>query len=147
MLSARRKTMARLSVYDPFAEVFPELFRGVLQPSRAQGGEALEIKVEVKESNGDYTVQAELPGVKKEDIHVQIDGNRVAISAEVKRESEQKEGERVLRSERYYGSVARSFTLAAEVDESRAVAKFDNGVLSLTLPKKVAPAAKRLEIQ
>jgi len=147
MLSARRKIMARLSVYDPFAEVFPELFRGVLQPLRTQGGEALEIKVEVKESNGDYIVQAEMPGVKKEDIHVQIDGNRVAISAEVKRESEQKGGERVLRSERYYGSVAHSFTLAAEVDESRAVAKFDNGVLSLTLPKKVAPAAKRLEIQ
>ncbi|MCM5571545.1 Hsp20/alpha crystallin family protein [Burkholderiaceae bacterium FT117] len=139
--------MARLSVYDPFAEVFPELFRGMLQPIRTPGGEALEIKVEVKESNGDYSVQAEMPGVKKEDINVQIDGNRVSISAEVKRESEQKEGERVLRSERYYGAVARSFTLASEVDESRASANFENGVLKLTLPKKAAPAAKRLEIK
>jgi HSP20 family protein len=138
--------MARLSVYDPFAEVFPELFRGLLQPVRAPGGEALEIKVEVKESNGDYSVQAEMPGVKKEDINVQIDGNRIAISAEVKRESEEKEGERVLRSERYYGSVARSFTLASEVDESKATASFENGVLKLTLPKKAAPSAKRLQI-
>ncbi|ODT34895.1 MAG: heat-shock protein Hsp20 [Lautropia sp. SCN 70-15] len=138
--------MARLSVYDPFAEVFPELFRGLMQPVRAPGGDALEIKVEVKESNGDYTVQAEMPGVKKEDINVQIDGNRVAISAEVKRESEQKEGERVLRSERYYGAVARSFTLASEVDESKATASFEDGVLRLTLPKKAAPSAKRLQI-
>ena len=86
--------MTRLSVYDPFAEVFPELFRGMLQPVKAAGGEALEIRVDVKEADGAYTVQAEMPGVKKEDIHVQIDGNRVSISAEVKRESEKKEGER-----------------------------------------------------
>jgi len=138
--------MSRLSVYDPFAEVFPELFRGFVQPSKAQGGDALEIRVEVKESNGEYVVQAEMPGVKKEDINVQVDGNRVSISAEVKRESEKKDGERVLRSERYYGAVARSFSLGSEMDESKAVAKFDNGVLTLTLPKKVAPAAKRLAI-
>ncbi|HLS54694.1 MAG TPA: Hsp20/alpha crystallin family protein [Zeimonas sp.] len=138
--------MSRLSVYDPFAEVFPELFRGFVQPSKAQGGDALEIRVEVKESNGEYVVQAEMPGVKKEDINVQVDGNRVSISAEVRRESEKKDGERVLRSERYYGAVARSFSLGSEMDESKAVAKFDNGVLTLTLPKKVAPAAKRLAI-
>jgi len=138
--------MTRLSVYDPFAEVFPELFRGMLQPVKAAGGEALEIRVDVKEADGAYTVQAEMPGVKKEDIHVQIDGNRVSISAEVKRESEKKDGERVLRSERYYGAVARSFSLGSEMDESKAVAKFENGVLTLTLPKKVAPAAKRLAI-
>ncbi len=138
--------MTRLSVYDPFAEVFPELFRGMLQPVKAAGGEALEIRVDVKEADGAYTVQAEMPGVKKEDIHVQIDGNRVSISAEVKRESEKKEGERVLRTERYYGSVARTFSLGSEMDESKAIAKFDNGVLTLTLPKKTAPASKRLTI-
>ena len=138
--------MTRLSVYDPFAEVFPELFRGMLQPVKAAGGEALEIRVDVKEADGAYTVQAEMPGVKKEDIHVQIDGNRVSISAEVKRESEKKEGERVLRTERYYGSVARTFSLGSEMDESKAIAKFDNGELTLTLPKKTAPASKRLTI-
>ncbi len=138
--------MSRLSVYDPFAEVFPELFRGVLQPARATGPEALEIRVDVKESNGDYTVTAEIPGVKKEDIQVQIDGNRVSISAEVKRESEKKDGERVLRSERYYGAVARTFSLASDLDESKAAAKYESGVLTLTLPKKATPSVKRLAI-
>lgn len=139
--------MNRLSLYDPFADVFPELFRGFLQPSKPSGNEPLEARIDVKESKGEYVVQAELPGVNKDDIHVQIDGNRVAIQAEVKRESEQKEGERVLRSERYYGSVARSFALASEVDDAQAKARFENGVLTLTLPKKAAPEAKRLQIQ
>lgn len=139
--------MPRLSVYDPFAEVFPELFRSVLQPIRATAAEALEIKVDVKETDTEYSVEAEMPGVKKEDIHVQIDGNRVAIQAETKRESEQKDGERVLRSERYYGSVARSFTLASEIDESKVRAKIDNGVLSLALPKKKAPTARRITVE
>lgn len=138
--------MSRLSVYDPFAEVFPELFRGLLAPAKPAGGQALEIRVEVKESAPEYTVTAELPGVAKDDIHVEIEGNRVSITGEVKRESEQKEGERVLRSERYYGSVARSFTLANEIDEAKATAKFENGVLSLTLPKKAAASGRKLAI-
>ncbi len=140
--------MSRMSVYDPFAEVFPELFRGFFQPT-ARGGDAggaLEIRIDVKEGDGAYQVQAEMPGVKKDDIQVQIDGNRVSISAEVKRESEQKEGERVLRSERYYGSVGRSFQLASEIDDGAASAKFEDGVLKLTLPKKQVPASKRIQI-
>jgi HSP20 family protein len=138
--------MARLSVYDPFAEVFPELFRGLMVPSRGKESQALEIKVDVKESPADYTVHAEMPGVAKDDIHVEVEGNRVSISGEVKRESEQKEGERVLRSERFYGSVARSFVLANDIDEAKAQAKFDNGVLTLTLPKKTAVSGKKLTI-
>lgn len=139
--------MARLSVYDPFAEVFPELFRGLLQPARAQGADALGMKIEVTESDQGYVVQAEMPGVRKEDIHVQIDGNRVAISAEVKRQSEEREGERVLRSERYYGSLARSFSLASEIDEAQATAGFQDGVLKLTLPRKAAASARKLEVR
>ncbi|MFO1198521.1 MAG: Hsp20/alpha crystallin family protein [Burkholderiaceae bacterium] len=138
--------MTRLSVYDPFAEVFPELFRGFMAPARGEERTALEIRVDVKESANDYTVHAEVPGIPKEDIHVEIDGNRVSISGEVKRQSEQKEGERVLRSERYYGSVARSFALANEVDEARAQAKYDNGVLTLVLPKKAVTGGRKLTI-
>ncbi len=138
--------MNRLSVYDPFADVFPELFRGMLQPRAGNGQSApVEIRVDVKESANDYQVHAELPGVAKEDIQVQIDGNRVSLSAEIKRSNEVKEGERVLRSERYYGTASRSFQLASEIDESRAVAKYDAGVLTLTLPKKAA-STRRLEI-
>ncbi len=106
----------------------------------------LEIRVDVKESAGDYTVHAELPGVAKEDIHVEIDGNRVSISGEVKRQSEKKEGERVLRSERYYGNVARTFVLANEVDENKAEAKYDNGVLTLVLPKRAVAGGRKLTI-
>ena len=139
--------MARLSVYDPFAEVFPEIFRGLMQPARPPQSEALEARIDVSETPTQYVVQAELPGVRKEDVSVQIDGNRVSISAEARRETEKREGERLLRSERYYGTLARSFALGNEVDEQNAQARLDNGVLTLTLPKKLAPAARKLTIQ
>jgi len=139
--------MARLSVYDPFAEVFPEIFRGLMQPARPPQSEALEARIDVSETPTQYVVQAELPGVKKEDVSVQIDGNRVSISAEARRETEKREGERLLRSERYFGTLARSFALGNEVDEQNAQARLDNGVLTLTLPKKLVPAARKLTIQ
>lgn len=141
--------MTRLSVYDPFAEVFPELFRGFLAPNRAtSGAPALDMRIDVRESAGAYTVSAEMPGVARDDIQVQIDGNRVSITAEVKRESPEKpEGERVLRSERFYGPLARSFALTSEIDDHNAGARFENGILTLTLPKQAAPSARRLTIQ
>lgn len=135
--------MTRLSLYDPFAEVFPELFRGFMQPIKGEQGQSVDIRVDVKESPKEYTVKADIPGVKKEDIKVEIDGPMVSISAEVKRESEQKEGEKVLRSERYYGAVSRSFSLANEIDEKAAAAKYDNGVLTLTLPKRESASGAR----
>lgn len=148
--------MTKVSIYDPFADVFPTLFRGFFadpeqRPGAQQAGngqqQAVPMRVDVTEGDGAYTVRADLPGVPKESIHVDIDGNRVTIRAEVKRESEQKDGERVLRSERYYGAFARSFSLTDEIDDEKASAKFDNGVLELTLPKKAVAGAKRLSIQ
>lgn len=106
-----------------------------------------QIKVDVKETDGGYTVQAEVPGVPKEDIHVSIDGNVVSLRAEVRQHDQQTDGEKVLRSERYFGQVARSFALPADVDASQAKAKYDNGVLTLTLPKKQASNAQRLHIE
>jgi HSP20 family protein len=147
--------MTKVSIYDPFADVFPTLFRSLFNEGQeGRGGapqagsaQAVPMRVDVSEADGAYTVRADLPGVPKEAIHVDIDGNRVTIRAEVKRESEQKEGERVLRSERYYGQFARSFALADEVDDEKAGARFENGVLELTLPKKAVAGAKRLSIQ
>jgi HSP20 family protein len=149
--------MTKVSIYDPFADVFPTLFRSLLSETdpRGQsqagnggpGAQAVPMRVDVSEAAGAYVVKADLPGVPKESIHVDIDGNRVTIRAEVKRESEQKEGERVLRSERYYGQFARSFSLTDEIDEDKAGAKFENGVLELTLPKKAVAGARRLSIQ
>lgn len=106
-----------------------------------------QIKVDVKEADGGYTVQAEVPGVPKEDIHVSIDGNVVSLRAEVRQHDQKTEGEKVLRSERYFGSVARSFQLPVDVDAAQAKAKYDNGVLTLTLPKKQGGNAQRLSIE
>ena len=106
-----------------------------------------QIKVDVKETDGGYTVQAEVPGVPKQDIHVSIDGNVVSLRAEVRQHDQKTEGEKVLRSERYFGSVARSFQLPVDVDAAQAKAKYDNGVLTLTLPKKQGGNAQRLSIE
>jgi HSP20 family protein len=101
----------------------------------------------VTESNGGYVVHAELPGVKKEDINVSIDGAQVTLSGEVKREKDVKEGARLIHTERVYGKVERSFTLPLELDEAKAEAKFTDGVLELKLPKKAAAARKTVTIQ
>ena len=106
-----------------------------------------QIKVDVKETDGGYTVHAEVPGVPKEDIHVSIEGNVVSLRAEVRQHDQKTEGEKVLRSERYFGSVARSFQLPVDVDAAQAKAKYDNGVLTLTLPKKQGGNAQRLSIE
>jgi HSP20 family protein len=105
------------------------------------------MKVDVAEHNGEYKVLAELPGVKKEDIKVNIDGDQVSITAESRAERDEKDGERVLHSERYFGTVSRAFRLSQEIDDARASAKYSDGVLELTLPKKATVAAKQLTIQ
>jgi HSP20 family protein len=139
--------MRNLTLYHPFADTaIDDLFRGFFRPVRAEQ-EAVSIKLDVAEKNGNYVVRAEIPGVSKEDIQVSIEGNQVTISAEVKRETEKKEGERVLHTERYYGSAFRSFSLPAEVDEAASAAKYENGVLELTLAKKAEVAGRKLTIQ
>jgi HSP20 family protein len=110
------------------------------------GTDVPQMRVDVKENADGYEVHAELPGMKKEDIHVHIDGPVVSISAERKQEKEVKEGEKVLRTERYFGKVSRSFQLGQEIDEAKASAKFNDGVLELALPKKAEAQAKRLNI-
>lgn len=142
--------MNQLTTFDPFADAgFDELFRGFFRPVRATGNQAQAqpIKMDVKETGDGYVVHAEIPGVKKEDIQVTIDGNQVTIGAETRRESEQKDGERVLRTERFYGSLYRSFTLPVEVDEAASTARYDNGVLELTLTRKPNNVGRKLAIQ
>jgi HSP20 family protein len=141
--------MARLQVYDPFAATdIDELFRGFFAPVRRgeQGGPA-GIRVDVTETPQGYVVHAEVPGVKKEDIHVTIEGNQVTIAAEIKRESEKKDGDRVIHAERYAGQLFRSFTLPVELDETTSEAKYENGVLELKLAKKPAIAGRKLTVQ
>ena len=137
--------IARSGLFDDFfKDVAPGFFvkplHGDPLPSPAQ------IRIDVKEAADAYTVQAEIPGVSKEDIHVVIDGPVVTLRAEVKQQDSQTQDEKVLRTERYYGSVARSFQLASDIDSDKAKARYENGVLTLTLPKKASLAGQRLQI-
>jgi HSP20 family protein len=130
---------------DFFRDVAPGFYvkplHGDPLPSPAQ------IKVDVKETDKTYIVHAEVPGVNKEDIHVSLDGSVVTLRAEVKQQDSTGKDEKVLRSERYFGAVSRSFQLPVDIDQTQAKAKYDNGVLTLTLPKKQAgTGAQRLTI-
>ena len=147
--------MGYLTRLDPRAEAVGDLmddfFRGFLVRPLVQDGErapALRARMDVVEKNGAYLVSVELPGVRKEDIQITIDGAEVTLAAELKREKEVRAAdERVLHSERGAGKIARSFTLPLEVDEAKAEAKFRDGVLELTLPKKAAAARKTVTVQ
>lgn len=139
--------MSNMTRYDPFeTDSLDSLFRGFFRPVKMDR-DMPQIRMDVRENEKSYAVHADIPGVSKDDIHVSIDGNTVSISAEVKKNTEQKEGEKVLRRERYVGRVGRSFALENEVDEATASARYQDGVLELVLPKKTAAAAKRLAVQ
>ena len=141
--------MANVTRWDPFEDSFDDLVKGFfLRPMRyEQAQEPVRLRIDVKEDDKSYTVNAELPGVKKEEIQVSIDGNQVAIGAEVRRQKEEKQGEKVLHTERRYGKVHRAFALPQDVDQERAEAKYENGVLELTLPKKAAASTRTLTVQ
>ena len=141
--------MANITRYDPFNELVDDIFKGFLVRPVAYEGRAdglPRLKVDVAEKNGAYVVKGELPGVKKEDIRVSVDGAQVTLEAEVKDEKST-DNERVLHTERTYGKVSRVFTLPQEIDEAKVQAKFQDGVLELTLPKKQAATRKPILIQ
>lgn len=141
--------MTSLRLFEPtLSDPFESVFRRFLTPGRMDRAlEQLDVRVDVVENNDAFKVRADLPGVKKEDINVRIDGNLVQIDAETKSEKEVKgDGNRVLRSERYYGSVSRAFTLPNDVDDGKAVATYENGVLTLDLPKKATSSTKKLTV-
>jgi HSP20 family protein len=142
--------MNNLRLFEPgISDSFESMFKRFLAPTWFESDlSPLEMRVDVAEKNGSYMVHANLPGVKKEDINVRIDGNLVQIDAEVKKEKDIKdEGIKLLRNERYYGAISRSFTVSQDVDDTKAKAKYENGVLTLELPKKVTTTSKQLMIQ
>jgi len=141
-------TRNALSSYEPLVGRLDGLLNDLLRPAVAveARSQALPIRIDVRETAEAYTVHAELPGVKKDDIAVEIEGNEVTLSAETRRETEAKEGDKWLRTERYFGKSARRFALPVELDESKAAAKFTDGVLELTLPKKASAVARKIEI-
>jgi HSP20 family protein len=141
--------MFNITRFNPLEEAFENVFRGVpvWLPNREMRALApTQVRMDVTENEKEYVVLAEMPGVRKEEINVTIDGNEVTISAEARHEKDIKDGETVLRSERYYGKIQRLITLENEVDEATAQAKYDDGVLELKLPKKSVAAAKKVAI-
>ena len=141
--------MANITRYDPFNELVDDLFKGFFVRPLAfePRAELVRMKLEVAEKNGTYLVTAELPGVRKEDINVTVDGAQVTLAAEVKREKEATENDRLLHTERSFGKVSRTFTLPQELDEAKVEAKFRDGILELALPKKAAAQRKPIAIQ
>lgn len=137
------REMSRL---DPFRDM-DDMFRDLAMTPGMRGGEGgARIRMDVDETDQNYQITADIPGVNKEDIKVAIDGNQVSISAQVKEEKETT-SKGVLRSERYYGQQYRSITLPQEVDDTKAEARYEGGVLRLTLPKKPGTGGKQLTIQ
>ena len=136
-----------LTLFDPFRDIEGLLRSRPVRRMLREAGEEPAIRMDVSEDDKAYHVKAEIPGARKEDVSVAVDGNAVTIVAETRREKEEKKGETVIRSERYYGRQSRSFTLAKEIDSEKADAKYENGVLELTLPKREAGAARTVKIQ
>ena len=130
-----------------FDRLFDDSFERFFSPT-AQGGNdaARSPALDVAESERAYTVKLDMPGVAKEDVKVSIDGRRISVEAQTRKDEEKKEGERIVYRERWMSSFSRSFTVAAEVDQAESTAKLENGVLTLTLNKRNAPAAKRLTV-
>jgi HSP20 family protein len=140
-------SMANITRYSPFDELFDEFTRGYfVKPLGVPATRDLRMKLDVKESDKAYNVRAEIPGVKKEDIHVDVEGSHVSVRAEVKKEKEEKKDEKVIYSECSYGMVSRDFELPTDVDAQGAKAEYRDGVLDLTLPKKAGAAARRISV-
>ena len=118
---------------------------GALSPFAGEG--ALNPRLDVSESDKAFEIQAEMPGVKKEDVKVAVEHRRVTIEGETKRDSERREGENMLYTERSASKFMRSFMLPVDVDEGSAEARMENGVLTLTLPKKQGSEPTRISIQ
>ena len=137
--------LSRMLRADPF-RAFDDFFSDLRVPSQLRGADpAPRVRMDVTESEQAYKVKADLPGVKKEDIKVSIDGNQVSISAETTAQNEQ-QGATTICSERSWGQFYRSFTLPQQVDDSQARAEFHDGVLELDLPKKSGGNGKSLAI-
>ena len=138
---------------DPFGslvdDVFNDFFQRSLLPAyRGEGSSTVaRARMDVIDKGDKFEIKADLPGVNKDDINVTVEGARVALQAESRKEKETKNGERVLHSERTVTSYARNFELPVEVTEDGADASFENGVLTLTLPKRATVTSKRLAVR
>ena len=137
--------LARVNVVD---NTLDEMLRGFfVRPMNVEATAPVQLRIDVSETESGYTVLAEIPGVKKDDIQVAVDGNQIEISAEVRNGRALQDGEKVLRAERFCGKVHRAFALAHDIDDAATEARYVDGVLELKLPKKTSARLKRISIQ
>jgi HSP20 family protein len=142
--------MSNLRLLDPtFGDSFESSLRRFFSPTAFEGeAPQLKMRIDVTENDKGYAVKADIPGVKKEDISVRVEGNVVQIDAEAKSEKETRgNGDKVLRSERYFGTISRTFSLAQDIDASKVQARYADGVLSLELPKAAPADSRRINVQ
>ncbi|WP_176256689.1 Hsp20/alpha crystallin family protein [Derxia lacustris] len=146
-------TVRTAVVRDPFLSFFDDVVNDLFVPrtvaARNAAPEALVTKarVDVVDRGRAYEVTADLPGVAKEDIRIKVEGKRLSIEATARNERTLNEGDQVLHTERYATQYARAFALPADLDDSRAEARFENGVLTLVLPKREVIAARTITVQ
>jgi HSP20 family protein len=139
--------MANITRYNPFEDFFSDFGKGFfVRPFPVPAVADLQMKIDVKEDEKSFTIHADIPGVKKEDIKVDVEGGQVTVSAEARQEKDEKKGEKLIHSERSYGMVSRSFSLPGDVDAGGAKAEYKDGVLNLVLPKKANGSAKRVQV-
>jgi len=143
--------MIPLTRYEPLVGrldgLFDEFFRPVLVRGASATPQVRPIRVDVKENAEAYVVLAELPGVKKEDIEVEVEGNEVTLRAQTRREEAAKDdGQKWLRVERRFGAAERRLALPQEIDDGKAQARFADGVLELTLPKKAPASGRKVQV-
>jgi HSP20 family protein len=144
-LPTRWNPFRQMNRFDPLGD-FEDLFRGMaLRPLSRQDENAMEMRMDITEDDKAYRITVDMPGVKKENVDVSVDGNQVTISAEITRE-QSSDNEKQLYSERYSGKAYRSFSLPTEVDSGKSEARYDGGVLKLTLPKKATGGSRHLSI-
>ena len=144
--------MANISIYDPLTSRLSRLFNHLTFSDpryfdEFDSNERMNLKMDIDEDEHNYTVHVDLPGVKKEDVRISVNGNQVSIEAEIKRIKENKKDKNFICCERYEGRVYRSFTLNCDVDESKTEARLSDGVLELTLPKKSETSHKQIRVQ
>jgi HSP20 family protein len=139
--------MNSLTRLERMEDFLPELLRRFQSPFSPADLPTGEIRIDVSENDKAYEVRADVPGARKDHIRVNVDGNFVSISAEVKREKEEQKADRVLVKETYRGSLSRGFSLPHEIDSVGVVAKLEDGVLKLTLPKREGAGAKTIRVQ
>jgi HSP20 family protein len=123
-----------------------ELFSGFFRSHAASEESSAEIRLDVAENEQSFLVHAAIAGAKKDDIQLEVDKNIITISVDIQRDADTQTGARRLHSERQFGKATRQFTLNHEVDEATVEAKYVDGILTLTLPKKTPPQAKRINI-